>query len=124
MSVSRPTIGYFWLGPVCPWTWVTSRWMLEVRKTSAVDIAWHVMSLAVLNEGRLDQLPPQNRELMRQAWAPVRVLIAAQETLGSDVLAPLYTALGTQYFLLDQPNTLTTIRAALRDARLPQHLAE
>jgi hypothetical protein len=97
--------------------------MLEVRKSKPVAVTWHVMSLAVLNEERLEQLTPQNRELMGQAWAPVRVLMAAQEAFGSAVLEPLYTALGTQYFLLDQPKTLTTIRAALRDAGLPQHLA-
>jgi len=98
--------------------------MLEVRRTKPVDITWHVMSLAVLNEGRLEQLTPQHRELMGKAWAPVRVLMAAQETFGSRVLAPLYTALGTQYFLLDQPKNLITIRAALREAGLPEHLAE
>jgi hypothetical protein len=120
----RPTSVDFWFDPVCPWTWLTSRWMLEVRRIRPVDITWHVMSLAVLNERRLEQLTPQNRELMGKAWAPVRVLMAAQETFGSGVLEPLYTALGTQYFLLDQPKTLTTIRAALREAGLPQHLAE
>src|SRR5882757_8780002 len=92
---SRPTTVDFWFDPVCPWTWLTSRWMLEVRKTRQVDITWHVMSLAVLNEGRLDQMPPQNRELMSQAWAPVRVLIAAEQALGTGVLESLYTALGT-----------------------------
>ena len=124
MNDSRPTTVDFWFDPVCPWTWLTSRWILEVRKSRPVDITWHVMSLAVLNEGRLDQLPPQNRELMGQAWAPVRVLIAAQEAFGPGVLEPLYTSLGTQYYLQDQPKTLTVIQTALREAGLPQHLAE
>jgi protein-disulfide isomerase-like protein with CxxC motif len=114
----------FWLDPVCPWTWLTSRWMLEVQKTRPVQVSWHVMSLAVLNEGRLDQLAPANRELMGQAWAPVRVLIAAQEAFGPGVLEPLYTALGTRYYHQDQPKTLATIAAALRDVELPAHLAE
>jgi protein-disulfide isomerase-like protein with CxxC motif len=124
MDDSGTTAVDFWFDPVCPWTWLTSRWMLEVRKTTQVDITWHVMSLAVLNEGRLDQLPPQNRELMSHAWAPVRVLMAAQEALGSEILESLYTALGTQYFLMDQPKTRATLQAALREAGLPQHLAE
>jgi hypothetical protein len=124
MNDSRPTTVDFWFDPVCPWTWLTSRWILEVRKSRPVDITWHVMSLAVLNEGRLDQLPPQNRELMGQAWAPVRVLIAAQEAFGPGVLEPLYTSLGTQYYLQDQPKTLTVIQTALREAGLPQYLAE
>jgi hypothetical protein len=123
MNDSCTTAVDFWFDPVCPWTWLTSRWMLEVRKTRPVDITWHVMSLAVLNEGRLELLSPQNRELMSHAWAPVRVLMAAQEALGSGVLEPLYTALGTQYFLLDQPKTHASLEAALREAGLPQHLA-
>jgi protein-disulfide isomerase-like protein with CxxC motif len=112
----------FWFDPVCPWTWLTSRWMLEVRRKRAIEITWHVMSLAILNEGRLDQLSPSNRELMGNAWAPVRVLMAAQEAFGPGVLERLYTALGTQYFLLDQPKTHTTIEETLCQAGLPQHL--
>ena len=88
-----PTPVDFWFDPVCPWTWLTSRWMLEVRKTRPVAINWHVMSLAILNEARLDQLPEHIRDLMGQAWAPVRVLIAAQASFGPDVLEPF---LGTE----------------------------
>ncbi|MFJ6893981.1 DsbA family protein [Streptomyces hokutonensis] len=119
-----PTAVDFWFDPVCPWTWLTSRWMFEVRKARPVEITWHVMSLAVLNERRLDQLPPANRELMGQAWAPVRVLIAAQEAYGPGVLEPLYTALGTRYHPQGLPKNRATIEAALREAGLPEHLAE
>jgi hypothetical protein len=125
MSDSRtPTAVDFWFDPVCPWTWLTSRWMLEVRKTRPVHITWHVMSLAVLNERRLDQLAPANRELMGQAWAPVRVLIAAQEAFGHRVLEALYTALGTRYHPQGQPKTLDTIQDALCEAGLPKYLAD
>ena len=113
----------FWFDPVCPWTWLTSRWMLEVRKARPVVISWHVMSLAVLNEARIDQLPEHIRDLMGRAWAPVRVLMAAQASLGADVLEPLYTALGTRYHLRQQPKTRATIEAALRDIGLPEELA-
>ena len=119
-----PTTVDFWFDPVCPWTWLSSRWMLEVRKARAVEITWHVMSLAVLNEDRLDQLAPANRELMGQAWAPVRVLIAAREAYGPGVLEPLYTALGTRYHPQGQPKTRLTIEAALREAGLPEDLAD
>jgi DSBA-like thioredoxin domain len=123
MTDAQPSAVDFWFDPVCPWTWLTSRWVLEVRESRATNITWHVLSLAILNEGRLDQLLPQNRDLMGKAWEPVRVLMAAQEVLGPEVLEPLYTALGTQYFLLDQPKTHATIQEALRQAGLPQHLA-
>ncbi|MET7783421.1 DsbA family protein [Streptomyces sp. NPDC005388] len=119
-----PTAVDFWFDPVCPWTWLTSRWMLEVQRARPVEVTWHVMSLAVLNEGRLDQLSPQNRELMGQAWAPVRVLLAAQESFGPGVLERLYTALGTRYHPGAQPKNQATIEAALREAGLPEHLAQ
>jgi hypothetical protein len=114
----------FWFDPVCPWTWLTSRWMLEVRKTRPVAIHWHVMSLAILNEARLDELPERIRDLMGQAWAPVRVLIAAQASFGPDVLEPLFTALGTRYHLHQEPKTRTTIEAALREVGLPAAIAD
>ncbi|MDX3770698.1 MULTISPECIES: disulfide bond formation protein DsbA [unclassified Streptomyces] len=114
----------FWFDPVCPWTWLTSRWMLEVGKARPVDIAWHVMSLAVLNEGRLDELPERIRLLMGQAWAPVRVLTAASQVHGSEMLEPLYTAMGTRFHLQNQPRTRPTVEAALRDVGLPVDLAD
>ncbi|WP_326606870.1 DsbA family protein [Streptomyces sp. NBC_01799] len=114
----------FWFDPVCPWTWLTSRWMLEVEKVRPVAITWHVMSLAILNEGRLDELPERIRVLMGQAWAPVRVLTAASQAHGPDVLEPLYTALGTRFHQRQQPRTRPTVEAALRDVGLPADLAD
>jgi len=114
----------FWFDPVCPWTWLTSRWIVEVQKARPLAITWHVMSLAVLNEARLDQLSEANRELMVQAWAPVRILTAAAQAHGPDVLGPLYTALGERYHPQRQPKTRPIIEAALRDAGLPADLAD
>lgn len=113
----------FWFDPLCPWAWMTSRWMLEVEKVRPIKTRWHVMSLAVLNEDR-DDLSEQYREMMKtRAWGPVRVCIAAEEKYGSDVLLPLYTAMGNRIHL-EQRKDDGIIVDALADAGLPADLAE
>jgi protein-disulfide isomerase-like protein with CxxC motif len=112
----------FWFDPMCPWAWITSRWMLEVTQVRSVEVRWHVMSLAVLNEGR--DLSADYRRRMDTAWGPVRVLIAAQQRHGDGVLLPLYTALGTRFHPGRQPIERSTVEAALADVGLPVDLAE
>src|SRR5260370_37928928 len=96
--------------------------MLEVEKVRPVKVVWHVRSLAVLNEDKED-LPERYRESMRSAWGPVRVLIAAEQAHGPEVLLPLYTALGTRLHHEKAPRDRETISAALAEAGLPADLA-
>lgn len=111
----------FWFDPLCPWAWMSSRWLGEVQQVRPVDVTWSVMSLAVLNEGR--DLPPQYAELMEQGWGPVRVVIAAREAHGEQVVKPLYDALGEHIHHREEDYS-TAIAGALADVGLPAELAE
>ncbi len=112
----------FWFDPVCPWAWMTSRWMLEVEKVRDVQVTWNVMSLAVLNEDA--DLPDDYRKLMDRAWLPVRVVTAAQIEHGQDVVGPLYTAIGSRIHPGGAEDFRAAVVGGLADVGLPAELIE
>jgi hypothetical protein len=119
----------FWFDPLCPWAWITSRWMLEVEQVRHIRTRWHVMSLAILNEGR-DDLSDEYKARLARAKGPVRVCMAAEEMKGSDILLPLYTALGNRIHLEKrglgdgEAEAEAIITEALAELGLPASLAD
>lgn len=113
----------FWFDPLCPFAWITSRTVLEVEKVRDIQVTWHIMSLAYLNEDK--DISEEYREGLKDAWQPVRVCMAVQEQYGQQKLAELYTALGTRKHT-DGAETFdrALITSALEETGLPSSLAD
>jgi 2-hydroxychromene-2-carboxylate isomerase len=110
----------FWFDPACPWAWMTSRWMLEVEQVRDVQTTWHVMSLAILNEER-----DEHDENWQRKLGIVRVLIAAEQAHGNEVLLPLYTALGNRIHVEGRGTKYADLLPeALAEVGLPASLLE
>jgi protein-disulfide isomerase-like protein with CxxC motif len=112
----------FWFDPLCPWAWMSSRWLLEVEKVRPIVPSFHVMSLAYLNSDK--DIPDSYREKLEPAWGPVRVAIAAAQSEGDQVLLPLYTAMGNRIHLQGRDIDRDLIVEALEEVGLPASLAD
>jgi len=100
-----------WVDPLCPWAWITSRWLTEVEAVRDVTVTYHVMSLAVLNQGR--DLPAEYVEMMNKAWGPVRVLIALEQSGGADQVRRFYEEYGQRYHVEGNKDTPAVIAESL-----------
>jgi 2-hydroxychromene-2-carboxylate isomerase len=116
------TTADFWFDPICPWAWMTSRWMDEVARLRPVEVRWRVMSLAYLNAGR--DLAPDYAHLMERAWGPVRVLTAARLEHGREVLKPLYDAVGGRLHPGEREDWDEVLAESLAEVGLPAGLLD
>ena len=120
----------FFFDPVCPWAWLTSRWVTEVAGLRSLEIGWRFICLRMVNEDRdYDTEFASGYERGHQRGLELlRVCAAAKDGHGAAAVGPLYTAIGTTFHVegrretFDDPGRSTT-RAALALAGLPEDLA-
>ena len=111
----------FWFDPSCPWAWMTSRWVDEVARLRALDVSWHVMSLAVLTENNTD-LSDHYKQFLPRALRYTRLVTAVAELHGADLIKPLYDALGTRIHPGGSIDADTVMAEALAELGLPAEL--
>ncbi|MDQ1581548.1 MAG: hypothetical protein QOD05_2323 [Microbacteriaceae bacterium] len=118
---AAPTTVDFWFDPSCPWAWMTSRWVDEVAPHRNLDVNWHIMSLAVLNEDK--EVGEAYRDFMPRALKYTRLVAAVRELHGGELVKPLYDALGTRIHPGGSTDPDEVIPAALAEVGLPAELA-
>lgn len=111
----------FWFDPLCPFAWITSRWMLEVEQQREVETTFHVMSLSVLNSGK--DVSDDYRAMIEKGWGPVRLAIAIEQQHGQQALREFYTSIGTKHHNEKQEFSTELYEAVLSEIGLPTDLA-
>jgi len=121
MSSDTTTEVDFWFDPSCPWAWMTSRWVDEVARHRDLEVTWHIMSLAVLNEDK--DVTDDYKAFFPRALRYTRLVAAVQQLHGQQYVKPLYDALGTRIHPGGSIDPDEVIPAALAEVGLPAELA-
>jgi 2-hydroxychromene-2-carboxylate isomerase len=114
------TTVHFWFDPGCPFTWATSRWLVEVAGARNLDVRWHPMSLAILNADK--DIPQRYREILAASGRRVRIVAAVQATAGNAAVGDFYTAFGRLVHQAGEAGD-RAVSSALETAGLPPSLA-
>ncbi|WP_179534412.1 DsbA family protein [Actinopolyspora biskrensis] len=112
----------FWFDPMCPWAWILSEWLREVREVRHIDLHWHVMSLSVLNDE--EPMAQKWQAMLARAWGPVRVLTAARLENGPQIIDPLYSAMGRRLHVEGATDLDDVVVEALGEVGLDSSLAD
>ncbi|MEE6177003.1 mycothiol-dependent nitroreductase Rv2466c family protein [Mycobacterium sp. 050134] len=111
-----------YLDPVCPFSWVTSRWLLDAAGAAGTPVTLRQMSLAVLNEGQ--ELEGKKQQMMERSRRLGRLFAAVVAKHGQDAFARLYGALGTRLQVRDDELDGDALRALLAACGLEESLSE
>jgi 2-hydroxychromene-2-carboxylate isomerase len=121
-------LDFFW-DPVCPWAWITSRWITNVVAEKGIDVDWRFISLKVVNEekGYAPELVERYTKTHGLGFKLLNVAAAVRAKHGSERIGDLYTAFGSTIHVDREAPTLRTpdgIAAVLERLELDPALAE
>ena len=121
-------LDFFW-DPVCPWAWITSRWVQEVREQNGIDVDWRFIALKVVNEekGYAPEMVERYTKVHGLGFSLLRVAAAVREKHGREPLGDLYTAFGTRIHVDREAPTLREtegVAAVLQSLDLDPALAD
>lgn len=111
-----------YLDPVCPFSWVTARWLLDAAESTHTPVHLRQMSLAVLNEG--EDADAKQQHMMERSTRLGRLFAAAAGERGPDAFAGLYDSIGRRIHVRQEELSPTAIREALAENGLEERLAE
>ena len=110
MVDTKNAVDFYW-DPVCPWCWITSRWMVDVGRQKQIQVNWKLFSLKIINAER--DIPEHFKILHKIGLQVLRVAAAIRKEYGNEGLAQFYTVAGTRYHHdsedIDEPDILEEI---------------
>lgn len=113
--MAAPDIDYYF-DPVCPFAWMTSKWVRMVADQRGYAVRWRFISLRMLN-AHVDyeaQFPPGYEGGHTAGLRLLRVAARAREEHGEAVVGPLYEAIGREVFDSERAATLDPVERGTR----------
>ncbi len=84
----------FYIDPICPWCWITSRWMADVAKDRDLDVIFKSFSLAIKNNFLHSDSDSPYAEPSRATHRILRVMEAVRKEYSNEMVSNLYTQVG------------------------------
>jgi Mycothiol-dependent nitroreductase Rv2466c len=120
-ATPAPNAVQFYFDPACPWTWITSRWVVEVAEARDLQITWQLFSLRYHNQTNPDY--DRIRKALDDQHPAMRILAATKQQLGNAAVGKLYTALGA-WIHHDDDEHLTRLPEIIAAAGLPADIID
>ncbi|MDT5284376.1 MAG: hypothetical protein QOJ20_5571 [Mycobacterium sp.] len=126
---------HFYFDPVCPFAWLTSKWVRTVAAERNYSVDWRFISLRILNShiDYASHFPPNYEDGHTAGLRLLRVVARVRAEHGREAVGPLYKAIGTRIFdtsrdvdplSASDQGSRRALEPLLRDAGLPSDLAE